>query len=181
MATVEVPQHLAALERAQANRLDAIEARRDLKARRLTLAQALTDTRAGAAQIADLLAAQWHWDRDRAARRLVELGIPQATRVRDLTANQRWALTSDEAGGQRSLLSPSLIVREQIGRYVTTSGEVRIVALVAEHDGRVLYDAGRNGRRVIERFAASEGLLEIAAVARGYLDERAREAGRDVA
>jgi hypothetical protein len=67
-----------------------------------------------------------------------------------------------------------------VGVYHAAYGERRRLVLCADDDKMpVLLDRGRHDERVVERFSATAGLLEIAAVARGYLDE-ARRASRPV-
>jgi hypothetical protein len=65
-----------------------------------------------------------------------------------------------------------------VGQY-RASGEVRQIVLTTRKGERVLLDRGAADERVIERFGASAGLLEVAAVAGGYLDQ-ARQLGRPV-
>ncbi|MCA1571062.1 MAG: hypothetical protein LC798_12215 [Chloroflexi bacterium] len=73
---------------------------------------------------------------------------------------------------------------EVVGRYRTTGGESRQVILTLRDGDRVLLDRVANAasdgdERVIERFGSTAGLLQVAAVADGYLDE-ARRLGRPV-
>jgi hypothetical protein len=67
-----------------------------------------------------------------------------------------------------------------VGVYHAADGQRRRLVLCAADDKTpVLLDRGRDDERVVERFSSTSGLLEVAAVARGYLDE-ARRAGRPV-
>jgi hypothetical protein len=67
-----------------------------------------------------------------------------------------------------------------VGSYQAADGQRRRLSLTAADDGTpVLLDRGCDDERVVERFRATSGLLEVAAVARGYLDE-ARRLGRPV-
>ena len=67
-----------------------------------------------------------------------------------------------------------------VGSYQLADGQRRRLLLTAADDGTpVLLDCGCDDERVVERFRATSGLLEVAAVARGYLDE-ARRLGRPV-
>jgi hypothetical protein len=63
--------------------------------------------------------------------------------------------------------------------HAADSQRRRLVLCAADDNTLVLVDRGRDDERVVERFSATAGLLEVAAVARGYLDE-ARRAGRPV-
>lgn len=204
MATVEVddaavPQHMLAIRRAQASRLAGVAVKAELRAGTLTLADAIEDPRAGVLPVMDLLMALPQWGRWRASRLLAGLAVPDGARVRDLAPRQRRAIVERcglvDTGGQSAdpapqaptpppappapppapALPPARVIRELVGRY-SAHGEQRRLLLVAEHGGRMLVDRGRSGDRIVERFGAQAGLLEIAAVAQGYLDER-----RDVA
>jgi hypothetical protein len=65
-----------------------------------------------------------------------------------------------------------------VGSYQAADGRRRRLVLSAADDRTpVLLDRGGGDERVVERFRATSGLLEVAAVARGYLDE-ARRLGR---
>jgi hypothetical protein len=68
-----------------------------------------------------------------------------------------------------------------VGSYhAADDGHRRRLVLRAADDGTpVLVDRGGDDERVVERFRTTSGLLEVAAVARGYLDE-ARRLGRPV-
>lgn len=67
-----------------------------------------------------------------------------------------------------------------VGSYHAADGQRRRLVLRADDDSTpVLLDRGGDDERVVERFRATSGLLEVAAVARGYLDE-ARRLGRPV-
>ena len=67
-----------------------------------------------------------------------------------------------------------------VGRYHAADGQRRRLVLCAANDKTpVLLDRSRDDERVVERFSPTSGLLEVAAVARGYLDE-ARRACRPV-
>jgi len=181
MATTEIPsQREAALERAQAVRFAAIAVKRELKAGELTIAAALADPRAGPIKAVDLLAAQSRWGRERACRLLADVRVPENRRVRDMDARTRLVIGAAVLNNPPPLAGvrlsakpaakPPRVVRELVGRY-QANGEDRRVVLVVEQGGRVLYDRGPSGERLVERFAPMAGLLEIAAVANGYLDE----------
>lgn len=75
--------------------------------------------------------------------------------------------------------APRRLLSEVVGRYRTAGGDARRIVLAVRDGGRVLIDRGEHDERVIERFGASAGLLQVAAVASGYLDE-ARRLGRPV-
>lgn len=183
MATAEHPtQQRAALLRANESRLGAAAVKREVRAGSMSIAEAFADSRAGVLRVGDLLAVQTRWSIDRAARMLAPLGITATTRVRDLTAAQCEAIAGAKiphlhvsrrrgATGSRRGATGSRLIREKVARYVSASGEQRTVALVVNLDARVLVDRGPGGEREIERFDATAGLLEIAAVAQGYLDE----------
>ncbi len=185
MATLEVDslsQPLAALERAQQIRFAAISVKRELKAGELTIAAALADPRAGTIKAIDLLSAMPTWGPIRAASLLANVGVAENVRVREMSARMRLviggAVVNDPPpmAGVRlaapKAARPSLAVREIVGRYTASGGERRRVVLVIEANSRVLYDRGASGERLVEWFEPKAGLLEIAAVARGYLDER---------
>lgn len=185
MATAEVEalsQPLEALALAQQIRFAAISVKRELKAGELTIAAALADPRAGTIKALDLLAAQPLWGPGRAASLLANVRVAENTRVREMNARTRLAISAAVLNEPPPLAGvrlatpkaarPPLPVRELVGRYTAPGGEQRRVVLVVEAGGRVLYDRGRSGERLVERFEAKAGLLEIAAVARGYLDER---------
>jgi hypothetical protein len=77
-------------------------------------------------------------------------------------------------GAQRRLL------HGVVGSYQAADGQRRRLLLdVADDSTPVLLDRGGDDVRVVERFRTTSGLLEVAAVARGYLDE-ARRLGRPV-
>jgi hypothetical protein len=78
-------------------------------------------------------------------------------------------------GAQRRLLAGV------VGSYhAADDGRRRRLVLRADDDGApVLVDRGGDDERVVERFRVTSGLLEVAAVVRGYLDE-ARRLGRPV-
>lgn len=91
-----MPQHLAALEKANRHRFAAAEIRRELFEGRITAAEALYDERAQSLTIERLLASQYRWGPQRAARLLRRLDSPipvhENRRVRDLTERQRTLL-----------------------------------------------------------------------------------------
>lgn len=89
VVTPERPQHLKALDLANETRMAAVAIKRDLKAGRLTIAQALHDPRADCLTVLDLLMAQRRWGRQRAVKTLVPQFISETKRVRDLTDRQR--------------------------------------------------------------------------------------------
>jgi len=65
-----------------------------------------------------------------------------------------------------------------VGSYRALGGQRRRLVLdTADDDRPVLLDRGLDDERVVERFRATAGLLEVAAVAGGYLAE-ARRLGR---
>ncbi len=75
---------------------------------------------------------------------------------------------------------PRRLLRQTVGEYTTTAGEARKVLLTVNGGTHVLVDRGALDSRVIERFTGTVGLLQLAAIAGGYLDEAGR-AGRPVA
>lgn len=82
------------------------------------------------------------------------------------------AVEEADTAGRRRLL------REIVGSY-HARGETRRVVLTASAEAPLLLDRGSHDERVIECFDTAPGLLEVAAVAAGYLDE-ARRLGRPV-
>jgi hypothetical protein len=67
-----------------------------------------------------------------------------------------------------------------VGSYPVSGGKRRrLVLSTADDDTPVLLDRGCGDERVVERFRATARLLEVAAVAGGYLEE-ARRLGRPV-
>jgi hypothetical protein len=66
---------------------------------------------------------------------------------------------------------------EFVGAYRTACGRNRRLMLATADSGRQLVDCAPGDVRVVEQFAAREGMLLIAAVARDYL-QRAREERR---
>lgn len=99
MATLEADpfsQPLEALKLANPPRLAAAEIKRDLKAGKITVAEAVCDERAAVVRVLDLLAAQPLWGRSRAAALLAREGakdpanlIGYHKRIRELTVRQR--------------------------------------------------------------------------------------------
>ncbi len=84
---------------------------------------------------------------------------------------------SPAQGSQRRPLQP---LQGVVGSYHAADGQRRRLVLRIDDDSApVLIDRGGDDDRVVERFRATAGLLEVAAVARGYLDE-ARRLGRPV-
>lgn len=79
----------------------------------------------------------------------------------------------------RRRAAPRRLLSEVVGRYDTAQGGTRRVVLTVRDGHRVLLDCGSADERVIERFVGSLGLLEVVAIAGGYLDE-ARRLGRPV-
>ncbi len=61
-----------------------------------------------------------------------------------------------------------------VAGYYQTDRETRRVVLSAADGTPVLFDRGCDDERVIEQFESTAGLLEVAAVASGYLDEARR-------
>lgn len=88
------------------------------------------------------------------------------------------AVVAQHRGRQRQG-APRRLLREIVGHYRAAGGEGRRVVLTVRANERVLLDRGADDERVIERFGSSAGLLQVAAVASGYLDE-ARRLGRPV-
>lgn len=89
-----LPQHLLALNRANTVRREAAGVKRDLKAGRVSLSQALADSRSSSLSVLELLMSQRAWGRKRAVRLLRSRGegrwpIAEMTKVRDLTPAQR--------------------------------------------------------------------------------------------
>lgn len=88
-STIEQPQHLAALQRANEVRSSGVELRREIEAGELSIARALLDPRAGSLPIGRLLEAQRGWGEHKASRTLGRLRIPHSRRVSALTDRQR--------------------------------------------------------------------------------------------
>lgn len=197
MAIAELPQHMTALQRANEVRLAGAAMKAKVKAGDISMRLALFDADAGSLPVLDLLMAQPRWGTDRATKLLASLSISEVTRVRDLTPRLRRVIVGVCAGAaaqqpmpdaldadrsasrppaERRAAKSSSVVREFVARYHTLSGEPRKVVLVVVDGGdRVLFDRGPGGERVVERFERSAGLLEIAAVAQGYLAEMGGE------
>lgn len=100
-ATATNPQHMDALATANRVRLEACDVKREVRAGQITVADALTDPRAGALTIGALLCAQNRWGHTRMRRLLASaLGgwLLEERRVRDLTDRQRRALTDAMEG-----------------------------------------------------------------------------------
>lgn len=85
-------QRMTALDLANQVRADGAALKRDLKAGRITLADALADDRASHLSVIALLTAQHRWGRSRALRVLRDQMIGETKRVETLTARQRVAL-----------------------------------------------------------------------------------------
>lgn len=92
-----IPQHLAALERANTLRVAGAAVRREIKRGELSLDQAITDPRAGVLTVFDLVAAQQRWGTARTAKALAALRVRETKRVRELTVRQR-AMIAEECG-----------------------------------------------------------------------------------
>jgi hypothetical protein len=72
----------------------------------------------------------------------------------------------------------SLLICGRFRQYRASGGQRRRLVLdMADDEIPVLLDRCGKDERVVERFRATAGLLEVAAVARGYLAE-ARRLGR---
>lgn len=85
-------QALTALERANAAKLGMRDVKRDVAAGRVSLAEALEDSRSGPMPVLALLMAQPRWGRKRALLALAKCFVEQGARVRELSARQRDAL-----------------------------------------------------------------------------------------
>lgn len=83
------PQHMSALDRANAVRIAGAELKREVRTGRVTIAAALLDERAGSLPVIDLLVCQHRWGRVRALKLLAAERIPETKRIRDLTDRQR--------------------------------------------------------------------------------------------
>jgi hypothetical protein len=137
---------------------------------------------------------------DKLNRRAIADGINLARTLGDASASTLdWLVRTVDADGQADGDSttsgaPAVVDHEPpargvqrrllagvVGSYhAADEGRRRRLVLRAGDDGTpVLVDRGGDDERVIERFRATSGLLEVAAVARGYLDE-ARRLGRPV-
>ncbi len=95
------PQHLRALELANAAKQDHAAVKREIASGGLSVADALTDPRAGSLTVLAVLVAQPGWGPSRARRALAATGgrdgawsIAEDRRVRDLTDRQRWAVVA---------------------------------------------------------------------------------------
>ena len=93
VVSLEQPQHMVALAKAQQVRMAGVRIKRDLKAGRITIAQALVDPDAASLSVFDLLIARPRWGRKKAVNFLVRHQISETRRVRNLTARQRTMLT----------------------------------------------------------------------------------------
>lgn len=100
-STLQVPQHLAALARAQAKRLASADLKREVRDGTTSIADALYDTRAGCIPVADLLMSRHRWGRTRVRKFLAnlpfvsgdsQLRIAENKRVDTLSARQRAGL-----------------------------------------------------------------------------------------
>lgn len=90
MTLVEaVPQHISALERANLIRFARADVKRDLRAKRTTVAECLDLECVQTMPLISLLSAQWHWGHVRARKVLVALPCSDALRVGQLTDRQR--------------------------------------------------------------------------------------------
>lgn len=183
MATTEIAaapsQNMIALKRAQAVRGAALAVKREIKDG-LSIEAAINDPRAASLTAFEMLSAQPLWGEARVSDALRRAAVAPRKRVRDMPPRKRHDLAQACAARDWTPSAPAAppkprpgqpIVRELVGTYMR-GDERRKVVLVVEAGGRVLYDRGTTGDRVIERFVATAGLLEIAAVAQGYLDER---------
>lgn len=94
MAPAMAQRHLA-LERANAVRSAAGELKREMKAGRVSLGDALVDERARSIKAFDLLVSQPRWARVKASRHLARCGIPGHRRVGVLTDRQRRLLAGE--------------------------------------------------------------------------------------
>lgn len=98
----------------------------------------------------------------------------------DASATSKAAATTRVDRDPPAQGAPRQLLHGVVGSYQAADGQRRRLLLTAAYDGTpVLLDRGRDDERVVERFRATPGLLEVAAVARGYLDE-ARRLGRPV-
>lgn len=89
IATLDEPQHMKALAHANEVRFAAARLKRDVKAGRLTIPEALNDPRAQCLEVMDLLISQPRWGRHRVLTVLTPRFISETKRVRDLTDRQR--------------------------------------------------------------------------------------------
>jgi len=104
VASLEQPQHMRALARANEARRRSVRVKRDLKAGRVTVGQALADPDSESLKVCDLLMAQPRWGRAKAVKLLGPLFISETRRVRDLTLRQRRLLAdvcASRGGGER--------------------------------------------------------------------------------
>jgi hypothetical protein len=101
MATVaapEKPQHMVALELANDARSGAARVRREVKAGRMTLQQAVADPDSGPLQALTLVMELPRWGRESGRRALRAAGVPDTKRVRDFTDRQRAAIVTQVCG-----------------------------------------------------------------------------------
>lgn len=90
MTTVEaVPQHLAALERANEIRFARAQVKRDVKAGVLSVVNALELECCETMTLLELLRAQRSWGPGRARRLLAEIPVSESKRIGMLTERQR--------------------------------------------------------------------------------------------
>ena len=92
MTTSPVPQPLVALARANEVRQARARLKRDVKAGRVSIAQALQADCALSMRVLDLLRAQRFFGPVRCRKLLRRAGVPEHARVAGLTARQRAAL-----------------------------------------------------------------------------------------
>ena len=92
MTTSPVPQPLVALTEANRVRVERARLKRDVKAGRVSIAQALQADCALSMRVLDLLRAQRFYGPVRCRKLLRRAGVPEHARVAGLTARQRAAL-----------------------------------------------------------------------------------------
>lgn len=96
-ATIDIDprtsQRMSALQRANATRIAGADLKRELRAGKITIADALADDRAAHLPILTLLLSQFRWGRAKALPILREQRISETKPVGELTARQRAALT----------------------------------------------------------------------------------------
>lgn len=90
------PQHLTALDKANAVRLARAALKRDVKLGRRSVADVVLEVPHGAEtlELAELLMAQVRWGRARARRLLLSLGLPENKHVGTMTLRQASALAA---------------------------------------------------------------------------------------
>jgi hypothetical protein len=102
------PQHMVALDNANRTRLAIAAVKRELRAGKLTLPQALDDDRAQAMRVGDLLDALPRWGTYRKDKLLDKLKIYDHRRLRELTVRQTRLLRDhfDPPEAQRAAPAP---------------------------------------------------------------------------